>query len=257
MSGSLRVSGTNRQDEAFDERFEFWHGGGGQWRIERDDEVVYLAADDDSVLVLIDGEMQRQSAGRIRMAWVGSMFSPLDLLGEESLLRKMSTRTRVTREAQSVEKDGRAAWSTELATPNGDDTIKLAFDDATGILVLLRSPNGGLLEVTNLAVHDQIERGRFSWDGPIVEADAGRNDPRAQAANRIEILGALVSALERPQDLLSVVAGTTDHQQAKAAVIDLLDVSDTGADAVLAMQVRRFGGAEVDKLRTELAELRA
>ncbi|WP_207837903.1 hypothetical protein [Williamsia soli] len=256
VSGSLRVSGKNRQDEPFDELFEFWHGGGGQWRIERDGEVVYLAADDQSALVLIDGQLQRQPAGRMRMAWVGSMFSPLDLLGEDSLLRKMSTRTKVTHEAESVEKYGRAAWSTELVTPKGDDTIELAFDDDTGILVLLRTPNGGLLEVTNLAVHDQIDSERFTWDGQISNADFDRKDPRAQAANRIEILSALVDALERPQDVLSAVAGTADHQQARTAVVDLLGVSETGADAVLAMQVRRFGGAEVDKIRRELAELR-
>ncbi|WP_143695329.1 hypothetical protein [Williamsia sp. 1135] len=256
VSGSLRVSGKNRQDGPFDEQFEFWHGGGGQWRIERDGEVVYLASADGTVTVLVDGEMRRQASGRIRMAWVGSMFSPLDLLGEDSLLRKMSTRTRVTREAEAVEKDGRAAWSTELVTPKGDDTIELAFDDGTGILVLLRSPNGGLLQVTNLAVHDQIESERFTWDGPIADADPDRNDPRAQAANRIEILSALVTALERPQDLLSAVAGTADNQQARTAVVDLLGVSDTGADAVLSMQVRRFGSAEVDKIRREVAELR-
>jgi hypothetical protein len=256
LSGSLRVSGKNRQDEPFDERFDFWHGGGGQWRIERDGTVVYLASADGTVTVLVDGEMRRQASGRIQMAWVGSMFSPLDLLGEESLLRKMSTRMRASREAEAIENDGRATWSTELVTPKGDDTIELAFDDATGTLVLLRSPKGGLLQVTNLAVHDQIESERFTWDGPVVDADSGRNDPRAQAANRIEILSALVSALERPQDLLSAVAGTADHQQARTAVVDLLGVSDTGADAVLSMQVRRFGSAEVDKIRRELAELR-
>ncbi|MBA4022807.1 MAG: hypothetical protein C0482_10635 [Gordonia sp.] len=256
LSGSLRVSGKNRQDEPFDERFDFWHGGGGQWRIERDGAVVYLASADGTVTVLVDGEMRRQASGRIQMAWVGSMFSPLDLLGEESLLRKMSTRMRASREAEAIENDGRATWSTELVTPKGDDTIELAFDDATGVLVLLRSPKGGLLQVTNLAVHDQIESERFTWDGPVVDADSGRNDPRAQAANRIEILSALVSALERPQELLSAVAGTADHQQARTAVIDLLGVSDTGADAVLSMQVRRFGSAEVDKIRRELAELR-
>ncbi len=256
LSGSLRVSGKNRQDEPFDERFDFWHGGGGQWRIERDGTVVYLASADGTVTVLVDGEMRRQASGRIQMAWVGSMFSPLDLLGEESLLRKMSTRMRASREAEAIENDGRATWSTELVTPKGDDTIELAFDDATGVLVLLRSPKGGLLQVTNLAVHDQIESERFTWDGPVVDADSGRNDPRAQAANRIEILSALVSALERPQDLLSAVAGTADHQQARTAVVNLLGVSDTGADAVLSIQVRRFGGAEVDKIRRELAELR-
>lgn len=256
LSGSLRVSGKNRQDEPFDERFDFWHGGGGQWRIERDGTVVYLASADGTVTVLVDGEMRRQASGRIQMAWVGSMFSPLDLLGEESLLRKMSTRMRASREAEAIENDGRATWSTELVTPKGDDTIELAFDDATGILVLLRSPKGGLLQVTNLTVHDQIESERFTWDGPVVDADSGRNDPRAQAANRIEILSALVSALERPQDLLSAVAGTADHQQARTAVVDLLGVSDTGADAVLSMQVRRFGSAEVDKIQRELAELR-
>ncbi|MCZ4551837.1 hypothetical protein [Gordonia rubripertincta] len=256
LSGSLRVSGKNRQGEPFDERFEFWHGGGGQWRIERNGTVVYLASADGTVTVLVDGEMRRQPSGHIRMAWVGSMFSPLDLLGEESLLRKMSTRMRASREAEAIENDGRATWSTELVTPKGDDTIELAFDDATGILVLLRSPNGGLLQVTNLAVHDQIESELFTWDGTVVAAESGRNDPRAQAANRIETLSALVSALERPQELLSAVAGTDDHQQARTAVIDLLGVSDTGADAVLSMQVRRFGSAEVDKIRRELAELR-
>lgn len=255
MSGSLRVFGSNRQDNPIDERFEFWHGGGGQWRIERDGKVVYIAADEETSLVLVEGEMRRQHAGRIRLEWLGSMFSPLDLLGERSLLNKMSSGMRVVQETKTVETGGRSAWSTTLASPKTDDRVELAFDDVTGLLVYLRSPQGGvLLDVTDLAVHDQIDSERFTWDGPVV--DVAKNDPRVQAAERIEILAALVTAFERPNDLLEAISDTSDREQASTAVMELFGITEIGAHAVLSLQIRRFSVTEMRRIERELAELR-
>lgn len=253
MSGCLRVTGSDRHGEPFDERFAFWHGGGGQWRIECDGQVVYIAQDEQSSLAFVDGQMRRQQRGRINMVWLGSMFSPLDLLGEESVLRQMSTGMRATNKVRSSHVGSRPVWLATLATPKGEGRVELAFDDTTGLLVWLRGPDGGgLLEVSGLVEHDQIEAERFDWDGPIVDS----NRPDTRAAERIEIMSALSVALRRPYDLLKAIADSENPAQARSTLMAHLGITETGADAVLALQIRRFTDTEIRKIDRELSELR-
>ena len=259
LSGTMRVTGRDRRGDAIDEEFEFWHGGAGRWRITRDGTVVYVASAPDDVVMLIDGEMRRQRVGRIRMSWFGSAMSPLDLLGEDSLIRRMSTGMRARQQPSPAEIDGRSAWVVTLAPPDDDREITIIFDDATGIITGVRVPGGGLVaEVSDLVADTDGDATTFEWTGPVVdeeETSSQHVDARSPAV-RMSVLTALSAAAHRPVDVATAVAASADDVAARTAVMDLLGVDEIGADAVLAMQVRRFTGTQLDDLDRELAELR-
>jgi len=84
--------------------------------------------------------------------------------------------------------------------------------------------------------------------------DAIRKD-RAEA--RLQILDALVTALDRRGEVLAAVFEAEDTEVARRAVIDLLGVSELGADAVLELQVRRLSRRETQRIRAERDEMRA
>jgi DNA gyrase/topoisomerase IV subunit A len=56
---------------------------------------------------------------------------------------------------------------------------------------------------------------------------------------------------------MAVVEAAPDPEAAQRAVMSLLQVSKLGADAVLALQVRRFSVREREKIRRELDEVEA
>lgn len=94
MSGSMRLTG-QADGRIPDGVFRFWHGPGGRWRIERGGQVVYLSSVGSETFVRIDNEMQRHRGG-FGSAHLGSALSPLDLLGPESVLRRMSVHVEVS-----------------------------------------------------------------------------------------------------------------------------------------------------------------
>jgi hypothetical protein len=247
--------------EALDMRFDFWHGPDDRWRIEHGGDVVYLSAPGSEPLLRIDDQMRRLG-GDIRVVHLGSAFSPLDLLGPDSLLRRMSTGMRVSEAPHRIEIGGRTAWSTTLASRD-DKPVGIAFDDATGIIVRVSgSDQMLLLEVTDVVEHTDIPADRFVWEGPVVEApprarDSRRSpsDPRTQHAQRVEILTAIVAALDQPHEVLRAIEASVGDDAAKNAITELLGVSEIGADAVVSMQLRRFTPDVSRKIRNELIEM--
>ena len=164
----MRVTGDDDGD-VLDERFDFWHSPGGLWRIERDGEVVYVSTATGDSLVRIDGRMNRLSGGDVTMVWLGRAFDPLDLLGLDSLLKKLSAGMAAS-SPQRTEVDGRLAWAVTLTARTGE-SIDLVFDDATGVLVgLSSSSHSGRLVVSNLVEHDRLDDELFSWRGPVTDA---------------------------------------------------------------------------------------
>ncbi|GGC56058.1 hypothetical protein IEU95_08390 [Hoyosella rhizosphaerae] len=257
MSGSLQVHREHPQTQTIDERFDFWHGGGGLWRIESDGQVLYIAAGDGASLVFIDGEMRRRSTVNSVVAQMGSVFNPFLLLGEQSVLSKISESLRVAGAIEPVELDGRSAWRVPFVSPQGDIQVELVFDEETGLLVRLHHPMGGvLIKVTALSVHDEIPRERFIWDGPVGDTALNLRGPRAATAERMAQLVALVEASKRPIEVLQAVSRAADHGEAISAVMKLLDTSETGAEVVLNAQIRRFSGREIQRMQHELAEVR-
>lgn len=87
---SVRVTRTLTVRESPDEEivFDAQHAPGARWRVERPGRPIYLANGRTSV-VRVNDHMQ-QLDGAIRMALLGARFSPLELLGPDSLLHKIS-----------------------------------------------------------------------------------------------------------------------------------------------------------------------
>ena len=75
--------------------------------------------------------------------------------------------------------------------------------------------------------------------------------------DRLEILTAVMAGLDRRTELMAVVEVAPNPDAARRAVMNLFEVSELGADAVLALQVRRFSVREREKIRRELDEVEA
>lgn len=72
---------------------------------------------------------------------------------------------------------------------------------------------------------------------------------------RKEILSAYLKVLERPEDLVRVCASVTgDSEDLRTAVIVAFGVSEMAADAILALQVRRFTPLAVKQMREEMSD---
>ncbi|PHV66737.1 hypothetical protein [Williamsia muralis] len=261
VSGSMRTS-AKEGNETPGPVFDFWHGPHDRWRIEREGDVVYIQGAGEKPLVRIDGEMRRLGED-IRVVNLGAHFSPVDLLGGDSLLRRMSQKMSVVAPPARVDRAGRAAWRTTLLS-RSDDSIEITFDDITGIIVGVGNPErGDLFEVYDVSEHDDLPADLFVWSGPVVEAesrDRGRRggrpgDPRERREQTFEVMAATVAALDRPQDVLEAIAGADNGAAARAAIIELLGVSEPGAEAVAAMQLSQFRSDVARMARAGLIEL--
>lgn len=75
--------------------------------------------------------------------------------------------------------------------------------------------------------------------------------------DRLQILDALAIALERRAELMDVVSGARDADQARSDLMTRFDLTDVQAAAVLDLQVRRFSELERGRIVAEREELRA
>ncbi|MCP2176436.1 DNA gyrase/topoisomerase IV, subunit A [Williamsia maris] len=255
LSASLRF--TVADDAApVDDRFRFWHGPQNRWRIESNDEVVYVRGPDATVLRGSDGQMRRQVAD-IVLPLLGQV-NPLDLLGSESMLMKMSQDAYIG-PASSVLVDGRPGWSVPIGTSDSD-AMTVVLDDETGMT--LRMESAGQIAVaaaSDISVHDELADSVFTWDGTLADTDdrSHRGDRDADRHRaRLDILTAIHRALDRRDEVFEVIARSAEPSEAADAVSRLLDVERTSAEAVLALQLRRFSTSERAKVSTELDEMR-
>lgn len=192
LSGTLIATGKNEVS-----RVDFQHAPGGRWRVEHEGQPVYIASDATAV-VRLDGYMRRLN-GDIRLPMLGARFSPLDLLGRESLLHMMSTSMAVDGDAEQRTIGGRAAWSIRPRVPKRDP-MEMTFDDATGVLIRLAAPDGTVaLTVDGLSAPETLPDSLFGWDGPV-------------------------------------------HDEARASLVELLGVTESGADHILATPIGMFRG---------------
>jgi DNA gyrase/topoisomerase IV subunit A len=82
------------------------------------------------------------------------------------------------------------------------------------------------------------------------------DEDRQNLLVRREIIGAYLTVLGRPADLLHVCAGVSgDYNDAKSAVAEAFDVSEIAADAILHMPVRSFTPIDIELMREEHAEI--
>ncbi|HET9259816.1 MAG TPA: DNA gyrase subunit A [Acidimicrobiia bacterium] len=76
-----------------------------------------------------------------------------------------------------------------------------------------------------------------------------------QAKARAHILEGLIIAVDNIDEVIRIIRGSDDTADARTNLIASFDLTEIQANAVLDMPLRRLTALEVDKLRTELAEL--
>ncbi|MEX1124431.1 MAG: DNA gyrase subunit A [Acidimicrobiia bacterium] len=76
-----------------------------------------------------------------------------------------------------------------------------------------------------------------------------------EAQARAHILEGLIIAVDNIDEVIQVIRGSADTSEARANLIERFELSEIQANAILDMPLRRLTALEVDKLRTELAEL--
>jgi len=76
-----------------------------------------------------------------------------------------------------------------------------------------------------------------------------------QALARAHILEGLIIAVDNIDEVIKIIRGSDDTADARANLIAAFELSEIQGNAILDMPLRRLTALEVDKLRTELAEL--
>lgn len=76
-------------------------------------------------------------------------------------------------------------------------------------------------------------------------------------AQRVEIMSAVVAAIERRADVVEAISNSATQQDALVAVQTLLGVSHYGALAILELTLRRFTEDTRARVAADLAELQA
>jgi DNA gyrase subunit A len=76
-----------------------------------------------------------------------------------------------------------------------------------------------------------------------------------QANARAHVLNGLIIAVDSIDEVIRTIRGSADTSEARANLIENFELSEIQANAILDMPLRRLTALEVDKLRTELAEL--
>jgi DNA gyrase subunit A len=77
-----------------------------------------------------------------------------------------------------------------------------------------------------------------------------------EAQARAHILEGLIIAVDNIDAVIKLIRGSADTAEARANLMAGFELSEIQANAILDMPLRRLTALEVDKLRTELAELR-
>ncbi len=77
-----------------------------------------------------------------------------------------------------------------------------------------------------------------------------------QKQKRLHLVDGLLASLAQLDTLIDILRKAPDGTTAKVALQEQLNLSDTQADAILAMPMRRLTGLEQQKLQTEYDELR-
>ncbi len=76
-----------------------------------------------------------------------------------------------------------------------------------------------------------------------------------KAEARAHILEGLLKAIDHIDEIIAIIRGSVDAEEAKANLIERFAFSDLQADAILAMRLRRLTGLEREELEKEYADL--
>ena len=98
-------------------------------------------------------------------------------------------------------------------------------------------------------------------DPPLRRAPAGRHRPAHHATGcarpneRAHILRGLVKALDALDEVIALIRASETVDIARAGLIELLDIDDIQAQAILDMQLRRLAALERQRIVDELAKI--
>ncbi|ACY19367.1 DNA gyrase, A subunit [Gordonia bronchialis DSM 43247] len=76
-----------------------------------------------------------------------------------------------------------------------------------------------------------------------------------KAEERAHILRGLVKALDALDEVIALIRASANTEAARTGLMDLLEIDEIQADAILAMQLRRLSALERQKIVDELAEI--
>ena len=76
-----------------------------------------------------------------------------------------------------------------------------------------------------------------------------------EAEARAHILEGLIIAVDNIDEVITLIRASADTPEARTALMERFELTEVQANAILDMPLRRLTALEVDKLRTELAEL--
>ncbi|MFZ2510148.1 MAG: DNA gyrase subunit A [Gordonia sp. (in: high G+C Gram-positive bacteria)] len=76
-----------------------------------------------------------------------------------------------------------------------------------------------------------------------------------KAEERAHILRGLVKALDALDEVIALIRASVNTDAARSGLMDLLEIDEIQADAILAMQLRRLSALERQKIIDELAEI--
>ncbi len=251
LSASMRFTDSDTSAPVDDE-YRFWHGPDNRWRIESEAETIYVRNPQTTLLRGGDGQMRRLE-GRITIPLLGPV-TPIEMIGQGSMLLHMSESVRIGPVSSTI-LDGRQGWSVILTHTDADPALAV-LDDETGMTARMELPGGAAVaSISDISVYDDLPESVFAWDGPIDGDPPSPSPPIDHHRARLDILTAIERALDRRTEVFEVVARSAEPADAAAAVGRLLDVEPSGAEAVLALQLRRFSSSERAKISSELDEL--
>ncbi len=78
-----------------------------------------------------------------------------------------------------------------------------------------------------------------------------------RAEERIHILRALIKALDALDEVIALIRRSPNVEQARSGLMELLDIDEVQADAILRMQLRQLAALERQKITDEYEELEA
>jgi DNA gyrase subunit A len=97
-----------------------------------------------------------------------------------------------------------------------------------------------------------------NWITHQIEVIRRRTEYRLRRAEeKAHILRGLVKALDQLDEVIALIRRSPTGPEAKAGLIDLLDIDDLQADAILDMQLRKLAALERQKIIDDLAEIEA
>lgn len=257
VSASLHYeSRPDDSDTAEAGEFTFRYGPGERWRIDRAGRTVYVR--NPHATLLREGEAMRRLPGAFHLVDLGPV-SPMDIVGPDTLLHNLSRRLVPTAAATAIVSDGRRGWELTLVPDTGEQgRLTVAIDDATGLLMRFDSTEHKLTAaLTDVEVHETLPASTFTWDGPIAPVPPDPTDPLTAVRQRREIISAVATALEHREQVFHALADSADTDAARTELMNLLDVTATGADAILAIQLRRLSRHERARILRERDDLDA